>query len=48
MGQASTLVINGDLSGAVEKHEEFLLDNPEMQEIYFCLVELALGPMKDE
>lgn len=48
IGRASTLAINGDLSGAAEKHEEFLLDNPEMKETYFYSVELALGPMKDE
>lgn len=48
MGQASTLAMQGDLEAATEKYEEFLFDFPEMKEIYLYLVELVIGPMKDE
>ncbi len=45
LGIPATKAIRGDLEGAVESYEELLLEHPQEREIYFRLLEIALGPM---
>lgn len=45
LGIPATRAIRGDLEGAVEGYEDLLLEHPHEKEIYFRLLEIALGPM---
>lgn len=45
LGIPASMAIHGDLAGAMESYELLLLDHPAEKQIYFRMVEIALGPL---
>lgn len=47
LGPAAAMAVRGDLNGAVDAYQKQLEDHPNEQEIYWRLLEILLGPLKD-
>jgi hypothetical protein len=44
-GIPATLAIAGDFTGAMESYERLMVDHPAEKQIYFRMLEIALGPL---
>lgn len=45
LGIPASMAIHGDFVGAMESYEGLLLDHPAEKQIYFRMLEIALGPL---